>query len=164
MGTKKEMTKWEKVMTLVRAAIGERRIAEKVTWQAVILIPKGVMEYCVIGLVEVVCKVVVVILNLQLTASITYHDFLHILRAGCGSGRTTLKAKLLQKLAAMKEEVLYVIFLYLHKAYDALDRYRCLVILEGYGMGPKSRRILRSYWYRLWMVVRAGGYHGAAFQ
>ena len=157
MGTKKEMTKWEKVMTLVRAAIGERRIAEKVTWQAVILIPKGVMEYCVIGLVEVVCKVVVVILNLQLTASITYHDFLHILRAGCGSGRTTLKAKLLQQLAATREEVLHVIFLELHNAYDTLDRDRCLEILEGYRVGPQAHRILRVYWDRLWMVARAGG-------
>ena len=128
------------------------------------LIPKGRGYYRGIGLVEVVWKVVAVILNCQFIASITYHDFLQGFREGCGIGTATLKAKLLQKLAAMKEEVLYVIFLYLHKAYDALDRYRCLVILEGYGMGPKSRRILRSYWYRLWMVVRAGEYHGAAFQ
>ena len=36
----------------------------------------------------------------------------------------------------MREEVLYVIFLNLTKAYDALDRSRCLDILEGYGVGP----------------------------
>ena len=36
----------------------------------------------------------------------------------------------------MREEVLYMIFLDLHKAYDALDMSRCLKILEGYGVGP----------------------------
>ena len=52
----------------------------------------------------------------------------------------TLEAKLLQQLAAMKEEVLYVIFLDLTKAYDALDRSRSLEILKGYGVEFYSRR------------------------
>ena len=63
------------------------------------------------------------------TFHITYHDLLHGFRVGRGTGTATLKAKLLQQLAAMREEVLYVIFLDLHKAYDALDRSRCLEIL-----------------------------------
>ena len=51
----------------------------------------------------------------------------------------------------------YVIFLDLTKAYDALDRSRCLEILEGYGVVPNSRRLLNTYWRRLTMVTRAGG-------
>ena len=39
-------------------------------------------------------------------------------------------------LAALREEILYRIFLDLHKAYHALDRSRCLEILGGYGVGP----------------------------
>ena len=42
-----------------------------------------------------------------------------------------------------------MIFLNLHKVYDALDRSRCLEILEGYGVGPKARRLLTNYWRRL---------------
>ena len=57
----------------------------------------------------------------------------------------TLEDKLLQQLAAMSEEVLYMIFLDLTKVYDALDRSRCLEILEGYGVGPKTRRLLKTY-------------------
>ena len=100
------------------------------------------------------------ILNRRLTASITYHDF----RAGCGTGTATLEAKLLQQLAALREEVLYVIFLDLHKVYDALDRSMCLDILEGYGVGPQARKLLRAYWGKMPMVTRAGGYYRDAFK
>ena len=78
-------------------------------------------------------------------------------------GTATLEAKLLQQLAAMREEVLYVIFLDLTKVYDALDRSRCLGILEGYGVGSGARRLLRNYWRSLTMAARSGGYYGAAF-
>ena len=97
------------------------------------------------------------ILNLQLTASITYHKFLHRLRAGRGTGTATLEAKLLKKLAAFREKVLYMIFLDLHKEYDALERSICLEILAGYRMGPRACQILQTYWGRLRMVPKAGG-------
>ena len=109
-------------------------------------------------------KVVASILHCCLTASITYHDFLHGFWAGRGTGTTTLEAKLLQNLATMRVEFLYVIFLDLHKAYDALDRSRCLEILKGYGVGPRSRRLLRRYWGKMTMVARAGGYYRDAFK
>ena len=57
-----------------------------------------------------------------------------------------------------------MIFLDLHKAYNALDRFRCLEILEGYGVGPRDRRLLRTYWGTMTMVERAGGYYGDAFK
>ena len=104
------------------------------------------------------------ILNRRLTASITFHDFLHGFQAGRGTGTATLNVKLLQHLVALREEFLYVIFLDLHKAYNALDRSRCLYILEGYGMGPRARRLLQTYWRRLTMVARVGGYYGTAFR
>ena len=105
-------------------------MAEEATWQAVVMIPKGRQEYRGIGIVEVMWKVVAAILHLRLTDSITYHEFLHGFRAGPGTGTAILEAKLLQQLAALREEVLYVIFLDPHKAYGALDRSRCLEILE----------------------------------
>ena len=116
-------------MDLVHAAFQEGNLAEEATWQAVVLIPKGMKEYQGIGLVEVMWKVVAEILNRRFTSSIAYHDFLHGLRAGSGTGTVTLEAKLLHQIAAFREEVLYGIFLDLHKAYVALDRSRCLVIL-----------------------------------
>ena len=80
---------------------------------------------------EVMWKVVAAILNCWITASITFHDFFHKFWVGREMGTATLEAKLLQQLKALWEEVLYGIFLDLHKAYDALDRSDCLEILEG---------------------------------
>ena len=56
-------------------------MAEEATWQAVVLIPKGKKDYWNIGLVEVMWKVVAAILNIWLTASITFHNFLQGFRA-----------------------------------------------------------------------------------
>ena len=133
------------MVDLVQTAFRDRDLAEEATWKAVVLIPKGKGDCRGIGLVEVMWKVVAVILNRRFTSSITFHDVLHGFRSGCGTGTATLEAKLLQQLATMREEVLYVIFLDLTKAYGALDRSRCLDILEGYGVGSSARRFLTTY-------------------
>ena len=151
-------------MDLVQTSFREGELAEEAMWQAVFLIPKVKKDYQGIGLVEVMWKVVAEILNLCFIASVAYHEFLHGFREGRGTGTATFEAKLLQKLVALREEVLYVIFLDLHKAYDSLDRSRCLKILEGYVIGPQARKILKTYWDRLTMVDRVGGYYRTAFR
>ena len=45
---------------------------------------------------------VTVILNFRFTASITYHDYLHGFRSGCGMGNANLEVKLLQQVMAMR--------------------------------------------------------------
>ena len=115
----------------MQTAFRDRDLDKEATCKAVVLIPKGKKDYRGIILMAVMWKVVAAILNRRFTASITYHDALHGFRAGRGTGTATLEAKLLQQLAALREEVLYVIFLDLTKAYVALDTSRCLEILEG---------------------------------
>ena len=126
------------VVELVQMAFHDRVLTEEATWQVVVLIPKGGREYRDIGLNEVVWKLVAVIINCHFTASITYHKYLHGFRAGHGMGTATLEVKLLQKVAAIKEEVLQKSFLELHKTCDALDRSRGMDILEGYRVGPRA--------------------------
>ena len=74
-------------------------------WQTVVLIPKGKGEFREIGLVEVTWKVMTVILHQRLTVGIKQHDALHGFREGRGTGTAILEDKLLQQLAAMREEV-----------------------------------------------------------
>ena len=57
-----------------------------------------------------------------------------------------------------------MIFLYLTKAYDDLERSMSLEILKGYGVGVRVQRMLREYWDRMTMVTRAGGYYGKGFK
>ena len=125
------------VVDLVQAAFREGFLEEEANWQAVVLMLKGGGEYCIIGPVEVVWKVLELILNFCFAASIAYHDSLHGFRAGRGTGTATLKVKLLQQVSSIREAVLHEIFLHLHNAYNALERSRCLDILEGYGLGPR---------------------------
>ena len=81
---------WERLVDLIQTSFREGRLTEEATWQSMFLIPKGGKDYPWIGLVEVMWKVVAAILNCRLTASITYHDFLHGFRAGRGTGTATL--------------------------------------------------------------------------
>ena len=62
------------------------------------------------------------ILNCRFTTSTNFHNVLHGLWVGYGICNASLEDKLLQNLKAIREEVLYAIFLDLHKTYDALDR------------------------------------------
>ena len=79
------------------------------------LIPKGKGEFWGIGQVGLTWKLMTVILHRRLTTGIQFHDVFHGFREGRGTGTATLEAKLLQQLSAMREEVLYVIFLILTK-------------------------------------------------
>ena len=58
---------------------------------------------------------------------------------------------------AMRETVLQSVFLDLIKSFDALYRDQCLDILAWYGVGPRTLRILRTYWVWLHMAEKAGG-------
>ena len=97
-----EADNWTMVVDLLQSAFREGKLAEEATCQVVVLIPKGGKDYWGIGLVEVMWKVVAVILNRRLTASITFHNFLHGFWAGRGTGTATLEVKLLQQIAALR--------------------------------------------------------------
>ncbi len=63
------------------------------------------------------------------------HEALLGSRTGRGTGTALLEAKLAQQLAHLKQEPFYGVFLDLQKAFNAMVRERCLLILEGYGAG-----------------------------
>ena len=81
-----------------------------------VMIPKGDGgNFWGIGLVEILWKTVTGILNHRFTSMIQFHDVLHRFQAGRGTGNATLEAKLLHHLTAMREAVLYNIFLEIQK-------------------------------------------------
>ena len=111
-----------------------------------VFIPKGGNDYCGTGLVDVLWKVVIVIINCRLSTTIYFHEVLHEFWEVRGMGTTSIEAKLLQQLTDMREGVLYAIFLDLKKVYESLGRDIYLEILEIYGLVPRDLCLVCTYW------------------
>jgi hypothetical protein len=57
-----------------------------------------------------------------------------------------IEVKLTQQLALIEQAPFYGVFINLKKAFDTMDCKWCLFILEGHGMGPSMRRLIRHFW------------------
>jgi hypothetical protein len=132
---------WCLFVQLVQAAWTHGKIPCQLLWIIVALIPKGGGEYHSIGLLEPIWKVIERIINHQLDA-FNLHDSLHGCRNKHGTGTAIIEAKLAQQLLYLKLKPFYGVFLNLRKAFDAMDRERCILILEGYGAGPQLVRLV----------------------
>ena len=67
-----------------------------------------------------------VVINYWLKMSAVLHNALYGSREGIGMETKTLEANLEQQLTGIVHEPLFQVFLYVHKAYDSLDREWCL--------------------------------------
>ncbi|EJK51098.1 hypothetical protein THAOC_29764, partial [Thalassiosira oceanica] len=47
---------------------------------------------------------------------------------------------------------------------DAMDRDRCMEIMEGYGVGPNMMRLIRTFWDEQKLVCRAAKRYGEPFK
>ena len=93
---------------------------------------------------EVLWKKVAVILNRHLRAAINLYNVLHGFQSSRRMVTASLEANIIWWMIDMREEVLYTIFLDLHKVYGALYRERCLEILEGCRVVSRALRLLHT--------------------
>ena len=77
-------------------------MASEFTWNTFVFLLKGGYEYCGIGLVEVLWKVIDIIIDWYLVDSIKFHDVLHRFRAWRGTRMATLDSKLLHNIVGCK--------------------------------------------------------------
>ncbi len=128
----------------------------------IVLIPKGGGDYRGIGLLELMWKVCESVMDLRLNA-FDLHDSLHGCRDKRGTRTAGIEAKLAQQLAHLEQALFYGVFLDLKKAFDSMDRERCLLILEGYGVGPRMIKMIRNFWCNAVLVCQASGNYGSPF-
>jgi hypothetical protein len=117
------------------------------------LIPKASGGTRGIGLLEVMWKVCLAIINRRLQQSITFHESLHGFHKEHGTGTATLDAKLQMQLSHIRGTPLYQIFLDLSKAYNTMDRGRTLQILREYGVGEQILLLLTNFWESLLVIT-----------
>ena len=132
-------------MILVQLAFGGGTMQKDIDWEEMALLPKEKGDYWGIGIAEVLWKVCAVVVNCCLKRSAVLHDALHWFIEGKGTGTATLEAKLSQHLVGLAHKPLFQFFLDFFKAYDSLDRGRCLEILRRYGLSPNLARLLKNY-------------------
>jgi hypothetical protein len=96
--------------------------------------------------------------------SIQLHDSFNSCQHQHGTGTAIIKAKLVQQLSYLEMQPFYGVFLDLRKAFDAMDREQCIMILEGYGAGPWMVRLICGFWQDAIMMCCAAVNYGTAFK
>ena len=114
------------MVSMTQLEFWEGSVPAELTLNTMILLPKGKADYRVIGLVEVICKIITTIINTRLGTAISLHDALHGFRQGRVSVTTTLEANLAQQMALICHEPLFQVFPDVNKAYDSLYQTRCM--------------------------------------
>ena len=74
------------------------------------------------------------------------HDALHGFRPVRGCSTAIMEVKLAAQLGSLEQSPFFGIFVDLRKAYDAMDRDRCLKILCDVGVGEKTVRLIARFW------------------
>jgi hypothetical protein len=154
---------WDLFVELVLAVWSHGTIPCQLLWSTVVLIPKDGGDYHGIGLLEPIWKVLEWIIDHHFNA-IELHDCLHGCCANCRTGTAVIEAKLAQQLSHLELKPFYRVFLDLKKAFDSMDRDHCILILEGYGAGPRMIRLIRTHWRNAIMVCRASSNYGTPFK
>ncbi len=154
--------RWRLFVTLLQAVWEIGTVPTQMTWMIIILFPKGRGNYCGIGLLDPIWKVVEKVMVARFSV-IKLHDCLHGRLPRRGTGTAIMEVKLQQQLAWVDQEPLYQIYLDLRKAYDALDRGQCLKILAGYGVRPNLLCLQKKFWDNAKLVCRVGGNYGLPF-
>ena len=119
------------MVDIIQYTLREGRIYVECAWKTVVLIPNGNGEFCSISIVDVIWKAVFGVVNFRIGLAVYFYDTLHGFMAGIGTGTASLEVKLIHKMTAMWDEVLYEAFIDTQKSNADMDQELCMEILVG---------------------------------
>ena len=90
--------RWQLLVQIIQRTFRDGPLPEEVTWATMFFLWKVRWGYRGIGLVEVVWKVCVAVVNCQIKQIVDLHDALHGFREGREMVTATLEGKLVQQL------------------------------------------------------------------
>ena len=137
-------------------------VPQEFGWTVLVLVRKGTTDTRGIGLLENLWKVVEALIDTYIRASIQFHDVLHGLWSGRGTGIAILEMNLAQDIAIVDHDPHFLILLNIRKTYDTVDGERLIQTLEGYGAVPLLCGLLETFWAHQKVVPIQNGYHGTA--
>ena len=85
--TPPRMERWMCLIEIVQQIWRTGDIPQELGWTVLILIKKGTTNTWGIGLLEILCKVVELLIDTRLHTSLHLHGVLHGFRSGRGTGR-----------------------------------------------------------------------------
>jgi len=155
---------WDLIRRLMDHAFTTSVVPTRARANTLVLIPKpGLGQFCGIGLLEPIWKLISAVVNRWLMSSITFHDDLHRFLPNRGTGTACLEAKLETQLSIISGCPLHHVYLDFSKAYDSLDCDWTLLLLADYGVGPNMLRLLRNFWGRHTVIPRLQAVFGKPF-
>ena len=99
-------------------------------WKILVLIPKDNTDTQGIRLLEILWKVVEAVIDTYIKKEVMFRDVLYGFFSGRVTGTDIIDLNLVQELARVDQEPLFLVFLHFYKSYDNLDRGRLLQTLE----------------------------------
>ena len=139
--------------------VAHGEIPQYLGWTILLLIPKSTTNTRGIDLLDTLWKVVEALIDTRIRASLQMHDVLHGFRSRRGTDMAIVELKLTQEIVNIYQDPLFLVLLELRKAYDTVDRYRLLITLDGYGLGPRICGLLDTFWDCQKVVLIQNGFH-----
>ena len=142
------------MVRLIQRKCEDGVVLEEVEWATMFFLLKGRGGVSAVKACGGVGKVCATMVNCRLKQIATLHNALHGFIVGRVTGTETLEANLAHQLAGIAYKLLFQVFLDVQKAYDSLNRGRCMYILRGYEMGQKKARLIAHHWDNLILYQR----------
>lgn len=134
------------------------------TLSTLVMIPKRESgDLRAISLTDALWKLCGKIIDTRLTEGIRWHPSVHGFRRKRGTGTAILEVKLMANLMEHRGDTMFQVFLDLRKAFDKISRPRLLQLLEEYGVGATTRRLIQYYWTAQQTELRQRDFHGEVF-